>query len=497
MANLEHILLIGALLLIISILASKAFGRFGVPGLLLFLTIGMLAGSEGIIGIEFDNLWLAQSVGIVALIFILFSGGLDTSFQSIRNVLSPGILLASISVLLTALLVGAFTFYIFKLSWLEAFLLGAIVSSTDAAAVFSVLRGMRINLKERLQALLELESGSNDPMAVFLTVGLIGLIQAPEAQNFDLIIMFFQQMAIGALAGYGLGRLSVLFVNKLKLEYEGLYPVLMIAIVLLSYGGTTSIGGNGFLAVYILGLILGNSPLLHKQSLTEFHDSIAWLMQICVFLTLGLLVFPSQLIPVAAPGLLISAFLILIARPLSVFAVLPFFEFRMKDNLLVSWVGLRGAVPIILAIFPLLAGLPRADEIFHLVFFIVLTSILIQGPSIPFVAKRLKVTAPYKRKDRSPIQFRKTHAIRSELVDIEVPTDSPVIGKPLIELGFPENFLVVLVNRQGEYFPASGRTSFEAGDQLLALADHKAKKEIQKIIAPDKKQPKAKRREPQ
>lgn len=337
MQSIEYVLVGGSLLLLISIIASKASSRLGVPALLLFLLIGMLAGSDGPGGIYFDDPRLAQSLGVVALTFILFAGGLDTDWESVRSVLWKGLSLSTLGALLTAVLVGWFATIALNFTWLEGLLLGAIVSSTDAAAVFATLRSKSVGLRGQLKPLLELESGSNDPMAVFLTVGFSRLLIDPTASVIDLVPMFIQQMALGAILGYVFGKGMILLVNRARLEYEGLYPVLTLALTLLTYGVTTSLGGNGFLAVYLAGLIMGNSDFIHKRSLMRFHDGIAWLMQIAMFLTLGLLVFPSRLPPVAGTGLLIAAFLMVVARPVSVLVTLLFARCSLREKLMVWW----------------------------------------------------------------------------------------------------------------------------------------------------------------
>ncbi|HNQ32898.1 MAG TPA: potassium/proton antiporter, partial [Methanoculleus sp.] len=338
-----EILFLGiSLLFLISIIANKFGERLGVPALLIFLIVGMLAGSEGPGGIPFDDPTIAQTIGVIALAYILFSGGLDTRWDEIQPVFWPAIALSTIGVVLTAAVLGAFVVLILGLPPLTGFLLGAVVSSTDAAAVFSVLRMARARLKGNLRPFLEFESGSNDPMAIFLTTGIIALILTPGEPVFALIPMFVQQMIVGGLFGYAMGRFVVWLINRLKLESEGLYPVLSLAMVLLTYGLTATVGGNGFIAVYIAGLVIGNSIVVYKKSLIRFHDGIAWLMQIIMFLALGLLVFPSELVPVIVPGLLTATFLILVARPVAVMLTLLPWKMPLNEKALVSWVGLRG-----------------------------------------------------------------------------------------------------------------------------------------------------------
>jgi cell volume regulation protein A len=480
----EQILLGVGILLTVSILASKASGRLGVPALVLFLIIGMLAGSDGFGKIHFENYHQAQALGVLALAFILFARGLDTDWKSVKPVVVPGLVLATFGVVLTAGLVGWFAVKALGFTLLEGLLLGAIISSTDAAAVFAVMRSKAVGLEGELKPLIEFESGSNDPMAVFLTVGLLQLMTLPQAPVFNLIPAFFLQMSLGAVAGLAFGKLMPMLVNRLRLEYEGLYPVLTIAMVLLTYGLTTVIGGNGFLAVYIAGMVAGNSDILHKRSLKRFHDGVAWLMQIAMFIALGLLVYPTQLVAVAGAGLLVSAFLIVVARPISVFLALSFTKLDIWQKAMVSWVGLRGSVPIILATFPLVAGVPNASLIFNLVFFIVLTSVLLQGTSIPLVARILKVDAPAPAKVDYPLELTNTGAITSDLVEVEVPAYSAIDGKAIIDAGLPQGALVVLLSRKQEFIVPSGSTTIHAGDKLLLFADEARLATVNRLLEP-------------
>lgn len=480
----EYGLIAAAGLLLISVLVSKISDRFGVPALLLFLGLGMLAGSDGPGGIYFDNPAIAQFIGVIALVLILFSGGLDTEINQVRAVLKEGVLLSTLGVLITALITGWVCIALLDLPPLVGLLMGAIVSSTDAAAVFSVLRSKGISLKGHLKPLLELESGSNDPMAIFLTVGLIQLIQFPQRSPLNLIGLFFLQMLVGAVIGLLMGRLTVWLINHIRLGYEGLYPVLSLALVFLTFGLTSILGGSGFLAVYLTGIVLGNREFIHRRSLLRFHDGLAWLMQITMFLTLGLLVFPSRLVPVAGSGLLIAAALMLIARPVSIFITLPGRRFNTREKLFLSWVGLRGAVPIILATFPLLAQIPQADMMFNVVFFVVLTSVLLQGTTIAPLARWLKLDAPVTPKRIYPIEYTPVGGFKSELKELAVPPHSPMVGKAIVELGLPDDFLVVLIARQNDFVMPSGGTIIEAGDTLLALADAKTFDEVCQRLCP-------------
>lgn len=484
--SIEAIILIASAVLVLAVCLNKISERFGVPALMVFLALGMLSGSDGPGGIYFDNAWLSQALGTIALAYILFAGGLETDAQSVRKVLRPALSLATLGVLLTALVTGACAHFTLGLSWLESLLIGSIVSSTDAAAVFAVLRSKNVGLKEPLKPLLELESGSNDPMAVFLTIGFIELINNPGRSMWTLIPLFFQQMLLGLLIGYLMGKLFIFVVNRIKLDYEGLYPVLCFGWVLLTFGITAIIKGSGFLAVYICGLLLGNLNFSHKKSLVRFHDGVAWLMQIAMFTTLGLLVFPKQLITVASAGFLISFFLIFVGRPISVFVGLAASHLNLKEKLLISWVGLRGSVPIVLATFPLMAGLDKNHFIFNLVFFIVITSVLLQGTTIPLVARWLKVDAPLVRQRRYPIELDAYEQPDVQLVDIIVPYGSKVAGESILNAGFPKESLITMVVRGDKYVMPTGETTLEEGDILLTLGNSEALKRVHEAIGPEK-----------
>ncbi len=388
----EQLILIGALLLFISIVISKTSHRLGIPSLVSFLLIGMLAGSEGIGGIYFDNPNITQLIGIIALVFILFSGGLSTKWTDVKPILWKGAILSTAGVLITTIAVGLFISWITGFSLIESFLIGSIISSTDAAAVFSIFRSGNLGLKNNIEPILELESGTNDPMAYFMTTTLIFLILNPTTSVWSTILLLVQSIGLGVILGVIFGKGMVKFINGIKLHVQGLYPVLTIALSFLTFSVTYFVGGNGFLSVYIAALILGNSHFINKKVQIQFYDGMAWLMQIIMFLTLGLLVFPSQIVPVIGIGILVSIFLILVARPLAVFLCLSPFKVALKDKVFISWVGIRGAVPIIFATYPIVAGISSAKMIFNIVFFITLTSALIQGSTIHILAKHLGLT---------------------------------------------------------------------------------------------------------
>ena len=482
----ENILLIGSILLLLSILASKAIGKLGIPTLIIFLVVGMLAGSDGIGGIHFDDPNLAQSLGVIALSFILFSGGLETKWESVKPVLWQGVTLSTLGVLLTASSLGLFISYISDFTLTEGLLIGAIVSSTDAAAVFSILRSKSIGLKGNLRPLLELESGSNDPMAYFLTIGITSLLVHKDTSFASLIPLFFQQMIIGAIAGFLLGKFMTWTLNKINLDYDGLYPVLTLALVFFTYSITTYFNGNGFLAVYLSAIILGNQNFIHKKSIIRFYDGQAWLMQIVMFITLGLLVFPKQILPFIGTGLVIALFLMFVARPLAVFLCLLFFKMKNRERLLVSWVGLRGAVPIIFATYPLLQGVEKSAMIFNIVFFIVLASVILQGTTIPIVAKWLYLFKPVKFKTRYPLELEMSDNFKNELFEIEIKESSNAVGRQILQLKFPKTSLIVLINRNDKYIMPSGTTTIVQGDKLLIMSDNnKDKDEIKQVILND------------
>jgi potassium/hydrogen antiporter len=482
MPSMESLLLITAALLLLSLLASKASERLGVPSLLLFLGVGMLAGSDGPGGIAFDNAHLAQAIGIVALTFILFSGGLETEHRAIREAFPRVLSLSTLGVFLTAVLVAVCARYVMKLSWQEALLFGSVISATDAAAVFSVLRSRGVHLKSPLRPTLEMESGSNDPMAVFLTVGFIDLMTTGSPWS-HLIWIFIRQMALGAIFGLGAGRLMRFALARVKLEHEGLYPALTVSLVLFTYGLTSSIGGNGFLAVYLASLVLGRTDFLHKKTLVRFHDALAWLMQIVMFLTLGLLVFPSRLLPIAGPGLILAIFLILVARPVSVFIALAGSRMGIRDKLLIAWVGLRGAAPIILATFPMVADIPGSDTLFHLVFFVVVTSVLLQGPWIPAVASWLKVTSASGPPRRLPIEFDPPENSDTDLQEFILPFEGGAVGKTIVQIGLPAASLIVLILRNGQYLLPGGTTRLAGGDVLMVLVTRATASRVSELLS--------------
>lgn len=476
----EIFLLTLSILFFISILAQKAGHRFGVPALLLFLTVGMVFGTDGL-GIAFDNIEIAQTIGSVALCIILFSGGMDTKLDDIKPILPQGVILATVGVLLTALFTGLAVWYILGktmesagVGFLTALLLAATISSTDSASVFSILRSKGLHLKNNLKPMLELESGSNDPMAYVLTITIISLLQMDTEPNYwlafgDLLL----QLIIGGAAGYLLGKLAVYINNHIKIENKSLYPILVFTFCIFIFSITYYLKGNGYLAVYIGGVVIGNSRFVHKRSSLNFFDGIAWMSQLIMFLTLGLLINPSELIPIIIPGLIISFIMIFVTRPVSVFlSLLPFPKMGIKDKVFVSWVGLRGAVPIIFAITVLAADLPHSRLIFNIVFFCTLVSLIIQGTSLPLVAKWLGLAEePDRANELHDFDVEFSDEIKSVTSEIKVTVNALTNGAHLMDLKLPEKTIVVMVKRDGKYFVPNGKTILHPSDMLLVITD--------------------------
>lgn len=467
----ENIMLLGSVMLLISVFVGKPTYKFGVPTLLMFVLIGMLAGAEGIGGIYFNDPKLAQFIGIISLNFILFSGGLDTNWQSVKPVLWQGISLSTLGVVLTATFIGLFVFAITDFTFYESMLLGSIVSSTDAAAVFSILRSKSLALKSNLRPTLELESGSNDPMAYVMTIAFLGLVINQDQSAWSIIPLFIQQMALGAGAGYLFGHISKWVINKIHLDFEGLYPVLVIALMFFTFSFTDFIGGNGFLAIYLCSVFLGNQDLIHKKTILKMYDGLAWLMQIILFLTLGLLVFPSQIVPQIGLGLLISVVLIVVARPLAVWISLLPFQMKARRRWYLSWVGLRGAVPIVFATYPLLAGIDKADMIFNVVFFISLTSVLLQGTTLGTMAHWLHVALPEKVKRKAVLEEFLAEGPKSLFREVVVQAGSRAEGKKIVDLHFPSNAIIAMIKRGDKYHTPNGSTVIHENDILFVLAD--------------------------
>lgn len=465
MVSINLVIFVGGLFLLLGIASSKFSARFGMPVLLLFLGIGMLAGSEGIGGIAFEDYHLANSVGSIALAMILFDGGLRTSLTSVKRAWLPALALSTIGVLLTTVLVGLATMWILDVPLLYGLLLGGIVGSTDAAAVFSVLRTSGLELPKRLTATLEVESGSNDPMAVFLTLGLIGVLADAGASTGALALLFILQFGVGALAGVSVGQAAAWIINRINLDHSGLYPLLVMAFGLLAFGLAAVLQGSGFLAVYIAGIVLGNSTLVFKRGTFLFHDAIAWLSQIILFIMLGLLSFPSRLLAIAADGFLIALVMILFARPFAVIASVIWFRFSKSELAFLSWAGLKGAVPITLATFPLMAGIAGSETLFNAVFFVVLVSAVAQGWTLPTMARWLKLGQPANPPSLS-LEINSLRHVDGEIVDYTVSLAARVAEQMLRHLALPDGVLVTLIVRKGNVLMPRGSTIIQPGDHV-------------------------------
>lgn len=478
--NFDFFILIASVLLFFSLIAGKTGYKYGVPTLLLFLFIGIISGSGGL-GIQFSSPGITQYIGVIALNIILFSGGMDTRLSDVKPIAREGVVLATLGVLLTALITGLFVYWLTNsvlhsvtFSLLESLLLAGVMSSTDSASVFSILRSKNLSMKENLRPLLELESGSNDPMAYMITIVLIQLLNTPEVSGWMVLLQFLQQLLFGAAAGYLLGKFSVQLINRINLDNDALYSVLMLTVLFFIYGLTTQLGGNGYLAVYLGGLIIGNHKVVHRRSTMKFFDGLTWLFQIIMFLALGLLVEPRELLPIAGVGIIIGFFMILVARPLSVFvSLLPFKNLSFKARIFTSWVGLRGAVPIIFATYPWVNDVPQAKMIFNIVFFITILSLMVQGTTVPLFAKWLKLSKilPSRPKLKEfDVEF--SDDIKSATCEITVNKEMLQQGSNLLNINLPEHTLVVMVKRQGRYFIPRGNTHLEEGDSLLVITDN-------------------------
>lgn len=482
MYGVDQLLFIGAILLLFGIASSKFSARLGLPVLVLFLVVGMLAGSDGIGGIEFSNYQISNGIGTLALALILFDGGLRTTTSAIRVTLGPSMTLATIGVLITTLVTGLAASWILEIQLLQGMLLGAIIGSTDAAAVFAVMRSKGVRLPERLSATVEVESASNDPMAVILTVGLIAILQGRMEIGPELLVFFLRQMGIGAVVGLITGRGASYLLNRIHLDAAGLYPVLATAAGLLSYGLAAVLGGSGFLAVYITGIVIGNSRVVFKQGIFHFHDGLAWLAQIVMFVLLGLLSDPSRLTSVAGHGLLIAAVLIFIARPIAVGLLLAPFRYSLRELIMVSWVGLKGSVPIILGTYPLMAGLPGGRLLFDMTFFVVLVSATFQGWSLAPVARWLGLQLPPRPEPPVTLEISSLRHIEGDIVEYTVPPDSAATGRKLRDLDFPETAVVAMISREQQIIPPRGRTRVEAGDHVFIVLRPEARPLVDQVF---------------
>lgn len=468
--SLDNILLIGSILMLVAIFSTKV-ARFGIPVVILFIGLGMLAGSDGLGGIFFDNSQSTKFIGAIALCIILFSGGLETKIENTKTVWKPGIVLSSLGVIITALLVGLAAHLLFHFSIVEGLLIGSIVSSTDAAAVFSVLRTRKMGLKGNLRFLLEFESGSNDPMAYFLTIMFASVLTSKLTWGFDTVLLFLQQMTLGALIGVGMGVAMQRILNRINLDFDGLYSVLLLALVFFTFAISHYFGGNSFLSIYLAGIVLGNRDFVHKKSLIKHFDGQAWFMQVLMFVTLGLLVFPSQLLPLVGMGVVLSLVLIFVARPIAVFISLLPFKYNIRSKIFLSWAGLRGSVPIILAIYTQTYGVPISGLIFNLVFFISVLSVIIQGTTFPIVAKTLHLCVPEDIRKKSALDKELRRNSKWILSQLVVPEKAYCIGKRVVDLQLPRSCEIMWVKRRNLYLLHDGNFVFRQGDRIEYLAD--------------------------
>jgi len=473
----EPILLVGSILMLAGIMAGKVGTRFGVPALLLFLITGMIFGSAGL-GIQYNDAGHTQFIGMVALTVILFFGGLETKFAEIRPILGPGITLSTLGVLLTTVCFGGFLYGLDQLGLAPvhftfpiALLLAATMSSTDSASVFALLRSKNMHLKEGLRPILELESGSNDPMAYMLTIALIQYVTGgnEDGSMWSILVTFLLQFSVGGLLGYAMGWLTVKLLNKANIGNEALYPILLLCAVFLTFSATTLLQGNGYLAVYIMGVLVGNRKVVHKKSIVTFFDGLTWLLQIALFIILGLFVDAHSLLPIAGFALLAGLFMIFVARPLAVHLCLVFFpSISMRGRWFLSWVGLRGAVPIIFATYPLMSQVEGAETLFNIVFFITLLSLLIQGSTMPAVARLLKLDEEAKN-EVSLFGVEIPQHTGAKMVEREVTQEMLSSGRRLMEIDLREEELVILVRRGDNYMVPKGKLVLEIGDVLLIV----------------------------
>ncbi|MTH55684.1 potassium/proton antiporter [Bacillus mangrovi] len=474
--SIDTIIFVLAALLIIGVLTAKFSTRLGLPALVFFVAVGMGLGSY----VYFDNAKITQLFGILALIIIIFEGGIQTRWKDLRSVIKPAGSLATIGVLVTAAVAGLFAKFILDLSWLESFLFGSIVGSTDAAAVFSVLGSK--NIRKKLTATLEAESGSNDPMAMFLTVTFVELVQHPDSNILTLILTFLWEMGFGLVIGILIGKAAVWIINKIDLDSSGLYPVLTLGLGILSYGTAVMLHASGLLAVYVTAVIIGNSPLTFRHSIIRFNEGFAWMMQILMFILLGLLVFPEQLLEITWEGILLAFLLMLVARPLGVFISMALSKYSFKEKIFISWAGLRGAVPIVLATYPLMANLENDTLIFNVVFFVVLLSALLQGATISPLAKMLHLSEGETKVKSHTLELVSIGKTNNELIELEIPARTPYAGIELRDIDLPTDTLITGVIRGERLITPRGDTVLQGNDTLYILVSKKNRDAIQELF---------------
>lgn len=474
----ENMIIVSAVLLL-SIFSSKLFYRFGVPSLLIFLALGMLFGRDGLMGLSIADYDFAKEVCSVGLAFIMFFGGFSTNWKHAKPIAIPAILMSTFGVIATAGLTGLFCHFVLQVSLLEGLLIGSIISSTDAASVFSILRSRKLNLKNGLASLLEIESGSNDPFAYLLTITILTLMGKSSAAPLEYVLL--QQLVYGILIGLFFAAVTGYILKSVILEIDGFYPIFVIATVLLAFSLCEVLGGNAFLCVYLFGIILGNSKIMHKRSLVHFFDGISWLMQILLFFTLGLLSLPSHIPDVIFPGILVSLFLVFIARPIATFSILSWFKVPIKNQLLVSWVGLRGAASLVFSIYAMASGLVMRNDIFHIVFFVAIFSVAIQGSLMPRLAKRLDLVDDNDAEDAVLKTFNDYRDdLLNKLIEIKIGVSHPWANKTIIDANIPDSILVLMIKHNDEYITPKGYSMIRPGD-MMVLSGNVDRKELKKI----------------
>ena len=479
MADGERILIVGALLAA-ALGASLVAGRVRVPGLVLFLGLGMLIGSDGLGWIHFDDFPVAETIGVIALALILFEGGLTAGWGEIRPVLRPAIGLALPGTVLTAVITGFAASWLFSFSTLEGLLVGSVIAATDGAAVFSLLRGS--GLRKRLERTLEGEAGFNDPIAVLLVLGFIDWIKRPDYGLVDMLGLFVQQLGLGLVAGVAVGWLATQAFERVRLSSPGLYPVASLATAALAFGAADTLGGSGFLATYLAGLTLGSSDIPAKRTVTAFHEGLAWVAQLTMFLTLGLLVFPVELDEVALEGTILALVVVFVSRPLATLVATVGCGFSARETGVLGWAGLRGAVPVVLATFPVIEGVPESDTFFNIVFFAVLLSTVLQGSTIDVVARRLGVTTDEPSRRPSIVEVGAVRELGGDVVEHVIRPGDAAAGVRLRDLGLPRDALVSLVIRGDEALLPRGSTRLEAGDRLLVLVRREVARELPQLL---------------
>jgi potassium/hydrogen antiporter len=479
MSNGELILVAGALLAG-GIAASLVASRARLPGLILFLALGMVIGSDGTGWIDFNDYELTRTIGIVALTLILFEGGLSAGFDEIRPVLRPSVALALIGTFLTAAITGLAAAWLFDLGTIEGLLVGSIIAATDGAAIFALLRGS--TLKRKLARTLEGEAGMNDPVAILLVIGFVEWIELPDYGVLDMALLFVRQLGIGLVAGLLVGWLAVQGLRRARLDTAGLYPVATLATAAIAYGSADSLEGSGFLAAYLAGLMLGSAPIPAKRTVTVFHEGLGWLAQISLFLVLGLLVFPADLPDVAVEGTALALVLLLVARPAAVFAATALDRFTFADRLVLGWAGLRGAVPVVLATFPVIAEVPQNREFFNIVFFAVVISTLVQGVSFEPFARAVGATTSEPALPRPLAETGTIRRLGAEIVEYPIGPEDAIVGQVVRDLGLPRDALLSVIVRGDEAILPRGSTRVEAGDRLHVVVRQEVADQVPKLL---------------